>query len=111
MKSTSKNPKVLGFEYQHGIDRRDCDCCMLMNARKNPFNRFAQTRSSRPGGRIFSDIKGPLPPTADGFRYIVCFVDDATRRARVFLMKTKDQMAVKLEEFVNECLAMGMAHN
>jgi hypothetical protein len=34
-------------------------------------------------------LAGPLPATAEGHQYFVCFIDDCTRFAEVYLLKNK----------------------
>ena len=61
MSKTAKSEGVGGLEGWTPIDRFDCINCLEMKGRKAPFQKFAQTRPSIPGGRGHSDLKTPTP--------------------------------------------------
>jgi hypothetical protein len=53
------------------------------------------------GAVICSDLKGPItPPDKNKNRYMINFVDHKSNYCRVFVAKTKDQAAKKLEHFI-----------
>ena len=91
-------------------DSISCDCCMRMNAKKAPFQKMAEERSTVPGERIHSDVKELSTRSIEGHLYAVCFVDDATRRCVTYPIKRKDEVIKKLEHFLTfECAARGRA--
>ena len=57
LRQTTWSNWVQGLQYLGAHDRITCDCCMRMNAKKTPFDREAEERSSIPGERIHSDVK------------------------------------------------------
>jgi len=60
---------------------------------------MATTHADRLLGRIHSDIAGPISPLTRGKeRYIITFIDELSRYARVFPLKTNSATEV------NDCL-------
>lgn len=69
-----------------------CKVCKIAKFNKLPFP-FARTRATRPLQIIHSDIMGPISTVAypKGYKYISVFVDDFSRFAMGYSMKTKDE--------------------
>ena len=80
---------------------KDCETCKLAKASKKPHPE-TRTRADKPLGRIHSDIIGPISPPSfpGGNRFITCFIDDKSRYARAYTIKTKDQVGDCLEKFI-----------
>lgn len=70
----------------------NCRVCVLGKGARLPFAASVSTSSSAPLELIHSDLCGPHDPTVGGARYTACFIDDYTRMAWVFLLKTKDEL-------------------
>ena len=51
--------------------------------------------------RIHSDVCGPFPESATGNRYFVSFIDEWSRWAMIYPMKTRDQVLARFQEFRN----------
>ena len=68
-----------------------CNGCMQgkMTRTKIPKSIPAEYRATRVLGRIHSDIKGPLPPSRDGFEYMLLIVDEFSRMSFVFCIRRK----------------------
>jgi hypothetical protein len=49
------------------------------------------SRRSIPLELVHSDLHGPLPPTANGFKYWISFTDDASRFRRCWLLHKKSE--------------------
>ena len=73
-----------------------------MVANKAPFKKKANTRSHIPGERIHSDLIELPTLSTQGYRYLICFIDDATRRGMSYAMKTKDEALAKWTRFLEE---------
>ena len=54
------------------------------------FREFADT-VSRKGELITSDVVGPFPPTPEGHRYAISFVDEFSRHSTVYFLKRKSE--------------------
>ena len=59
------------------------------------FREFADT-VSRPGELLTSDVIGPFPPSPEGHRYAISFIDEFTRYSNVYLMKKKSEAPAAL---------------
>lgn len=71
----------------------NCRVCVLGKGARLPFPSSSSSLSSAPLKLLHSDLCGPHDPTIGGARYTACFVEDFTRMAWVFLLKTKDKLA------------------
>lgn len=75
------------------------DVCVLRKHSREPFN-GARCRAIRPLQRIHSDVCGPIePPSWDGHRYFVSFVDDQSYFAVVYLLRKKSEVFEMFKEF------------
>ena len=66
-----------------------CPACM---DGKQTHDSFPQTASRRSVTLqlVHSDLHGPLPPTANGYKYWISFTDDASRFRRCFLLRKSE---------------------
>jgi transposase InsO family protein len=81
-----------------------CAPCELGKATRKPIPKITATRAAKPLERVFTDVCGPMPTSSrhQGYRYFATFTDDATRFARVFLMKAKSETFQKFKEYLAE---------
>jgi hypothetical protein len=75
---------------------------MRTNARKGAFKPRAFRRATKKGFRIHSDLKEFPVRSKKGFKYSICFVDDATRRGKTYAMRKKDEALEMLKRFIRE---------
>lgn len=81
---------------------RVCEGCALGKHHRSPFPQRSD-RQSDILGLVHTDIAGPIEPaTASGKKYIVSFIDDASRRAWTYLVRHKSQAFEKYLEFEAE---------
>lgn len=79
-----------------------CEACTLAKAHRLPFSSHLPM-SDTPLFWIHSDVVGPMPTTSTGGgRYVITFIDDATRYNHVCVIKTKSQVFSHFVEFLNE---------
>ena len=67
-----------------------CPSCMDGKQTRDPFP-HSTSRRSTPLQLVHSDLHGPLPPTANGFKYWISFTDDASRYHRCWLLHKKSE--------------------
>ena len=79
----------------------DCKICLISKLNKLRFN-TVRFRVNEPLQIVHSDIMGPISPMtySKKYRYISVFIDDYSRAAMAFGMKTKDETKACLELFV-----------
>eukprot|EP00731_Ephydatia_muelleri_P003605 Em0001g3605a len=79
-----------------------CDSCAVSKSKRQPVNWKARERHTKPGQLIHTDINGPMEVTSlKGMRYIVCFIDDATRYGVIYLMKAKSEVLDCFKQYID----------
>ena len=61
------------------------ETCCLAKTTKTPVPKQNENKASKAGERVITDVVGPItpPPSVDGFRYFVTFIDDYSSHACV----------------------------
>ena len=67
-----------------------CPSCLDGKQTRDPFPHIASRRSV-PLELVHSDLHGPLPSTANGYKYWISFTDDASRYRRCWLLHKKSE--------------------
>lgn len=79
-----------------------CKACALGKYFKKPF-RNSDNRCKEVLDLIHFDVCGPMPVRSlGGLLYYVTFIDDFFHMTQIYLMKTKDDVFTKLQEFKAE---------
>lgn len=95
---------VSGFKLSDCGVRTTCECCLKGKLARKPFPPVVERKANRPLGLIHTDLCGPMETaTPSGNRYIMTLIDDFSRFTTVYLLKTKDEAAGKIKEFVRRC--------
>ena len=85
------------------LDRDDeCDVCNTQKAIRSPICKTVGTRASKPLEIVHVDISPEPIESVDGFKHALAFVDSFSRLGAVYLLKSKDEVAPKLELFLAE---------
>ena len=76
----------------HNAKCKCIDCLRTNNITREmgKFREFADT-VSRKGELITSDVVGPFPPTPEGHRYAISFIDEFSRHSTVYFLKRKSE--------------------
>ncbi|XP_044596989.1 uncharacterized protein LOC123273621 isoform X2 [Cotesia glomerata] len=79
----------------------DCEICIMSKMQKLPFKEVRR-RASRPLQIIHTVTMGPIKPTSHPGhkRFINVYIDDYSRLARAYPVKTKDESGETLEKFL-----------
>ena len=100
LRSLQKKKKVLQhIDFDDSI--KECEVCMLSKMEKLPFKQ-KRTRAERPLQLIHTDVMGPIKPVSwpGHKRYIIVFVDDFSRYAKIYSLKTKDEAGTVFENYL-----------
>lgn len=90
-----------GIELSDCGERIVCECCLKGKLVRKPFPQVLERKSKRPLDIIHTDLCGPMEhPTPSGNRYFITLIDDFSRFCVVFLLKSKDEAADKIMEYV-----------
>ena len=77
-----------------------CPACMDGKQTRHPFPQTVSSRRSLPLELVHSDLHGPISvPTANGYRYWITFIDDASRYQRVWLLHKKSEAFSAFKQF------------
>jgi hypothetical protein len=87
-----------------------CEVCLKCNniRRSVATAREFEDEISRKGELITSDLMGPFPPTPEGHRYAISFVDEFSRYSVVYFLNKKSQSTDALHAFVKYYSSMNI---
>ncbi|XP_071581408.1 LOW QUALITY PROTEIN: uncharacterized protein [Temnothorax nylanderi] len=79
----------------------ECEVCIMVKMAKLPFKEN-RNRAQRPLQVIHTDIMGPIKPTSypGQKRFIITFIDDYSRLAKAYSLKTKDESGEALKKYL-----------
>ena len=79
----------------------NCNVCSTEKAKRAPVPKTWGTRAKTRLAIVHTDVLGPIQQEShEGFRYAVGFIDSYSRFGAVYPMKSKDEVAAKLQEFI-----------
>ena len=102
LENLKKKNLVLGLDVDENSELHStCEACVQAKQTTRPYPKEAKTRSTIPGERTMGDVWGPARTASiTGSKYYLAFTDDATRHCTVYFLKTKDEAARKIQEYV-----------
>ena len=77
----------------------DCESCIKCKLTRKPFTPNTISRSTEPLQLVHSDICCPLEQAIGGGRYMLLFIDDATRHTDEYILKYKSEALEKFKEW------------
>ena len=94
---------------QHGIrltgEQVSCSACSRAKGHQEPTPHHATRRATQPLGLVHIDTAGPYPTSFGGPRYVVTFVDSASRLQRPYGIRDKSAATILS---VVKCFVAGM---
>ena len=88
------------------VSKNKDECCIVCELAKFTRKKFdkIRERATRVGQIIHVDLIGPITPetTYTKKKYILLVVDDYSRFMQVFVMKTKDETSIMMDEALRE---------
>jgi len=86
---------VIGLEKlkkSDNVTTKICEACIYAKSHRQPFPKKATNRAEMILERIHSDLCGPMPvQSPKGSRYILTFIDDASRYSYVYFLEKKNE--------------------
>jgi len=76
----------------------DCNSCIKCKLARKPFTPMT-SRATEPLQLVHSDICGPLETAIGAGRYMLLFIDDATRHTDECILKYKSEALEKFKEW------------
>jgi transposase InsO family protein len=100
---SEKGLKILAkkslIPFAKGMPLNSCDYCLFGKLHRVSFRR-SSTRKSNVLDLVYSDVCDPIEvESLSGNRYFVTFIDDASRKVWVYVLKTKDQVFQLFKKF------------
>ncbi|CAB1098628.1 unnamed protein product [Ectocarpus sp. CCAP 1310/34] len=87
-------------------EMQPCVGCVEAKGRRAPVPRRG-TRAAVPFGKIHIDLTGPFSDALDGSRYLIMFVDSASRWQRGYEMRAKSDTLKFVQRFLADMNGMG----
>ena len=85
--------------FAKGTSLNPCDFCLFGKQHRVSFN-IPSTSKLNVLDLVYSDVCGPIDvETLGGNKYFVTFIDDASRKVWVYVLKTKDQVFEHFKKF------------
>ena len=82
---------TINYEFATGKLARPCEVCLEQNAKRQPSHQLTE-KPSAINAKVTSDLVGPIKPTAiNGSKYLITFLNAATRYLEFSLLKTKSE--------------------
>ena len=99
---------VTGLNIDQASPKYDCEACTKSKQFVNPFPTGNLKVSTQPGQLTHTDLWGKYPvQSIHGHQYFHSFLDDSTQRPTICFLKTKDEAAQALRDYVTYLEARG----
>ncbi len=91
---------VIGMQIDGSKEIDVCDCCELNKSKRKPIPKDPGTRATSTLEIVHTDVLGPITPESlDGHKYAIGFVDSFSRYAKVYFMKSREEVLEKFQQF------------
>ena len=99
MKTLQSKTMVRGLP-NFDVQKFTCSDCLVGKQSRNPIPKKSSWRAKGILGLVHSDICGPISPmTTSGVRYVLCLIDDYSRKAWAYFLKEKSEAFNYFKEF------------
>ena len=92
------NKNLKNYLKLHNIDPK-CKHCQISKLNRKPHNGNTP-KASRKNEIIYSDIMGPVNESINHSKYVITFIDDATRKGWIFPLKNKSEASKTIVNFI-----------
>ncbi|KAL7289965.1 hypothetical protein TKK_0015698 [Trichogramma kaykai] len=103
LNTLSKKQLLLGIPSNLGNEYMKCKTCIENKMHNLPYKN-GRTKAKSILEIVHTDVCGPFQTVGfRGEKYFVSFIDDYSKLARIYCIKSKDEVFDCLTQFVNEC--------
>jgi Integrase core domain/GAG-pre-integrase domain len=100
-----------GFTVNHASPKPDCIACIEAKQSEKPFGR-SMTRETHPGKLTHMDLWGKYEVVSiNGAHYYLLMVDNASRHTMVMFLKSKDQAAQRVKDYLTHIIVRNKVPN
>ena len=100
MEALAKNQMVSGLDIDSKQQPEFCESCAKGKSHRLAFKHSIKTRANHPLELVHSDVCGKIGTRSlGGGEYFVTFIDDHTRHAWVYILKHKDEVFARFQEW------------
>ena len=100
METLSKHQMVRGLDLDSKQLSEFCESCAKGKSHRLAFKHSTDKRASHPLELVHSDICGKIgTQSLSGGEYFVTFVDDRTRHVWIYILKHKDEVFSRFQEW------------
>lgn len=98
-----------GMVVQKSSNPSTCVICKQNKMTKQPKSQDEEPiLATKPLQRVHSDLQGPIgPPSREGHRYIVNFVDEYSSMLFTYFLRSKDEAATAFKQFLSVVAPIG----
>ena len=76
-----------------------CSGCAKAKMKRRHRIKARMNKETKRGAKVHTDVFGPFKPSRQGYRYVISFIDEATRHAHVYMMHHKNEALDKLKKY------------
>lgn len=99
IRTAANNNSVEGLEITNK-EFEGCETCLMGKQARAPIPKEPHVKTTTIMERIHSDICGPLPYQSEqGHRYFITYIDEATDKCWIYMLKAKSEHKSKFLEF------------
>jgi len=92
------NKNLKNYLKLHNVDPK-CKHCQISKLNRKSYNGNTP-KASRKNEIIYSDIMGPVNESINHSKYVISFIDDATRKGWIFPLKNKSEASKTIINFI-----------
>ena len=100
LKQLARDRMVNGFDFDSSKEALFCEPCAEGKHHRSPFPAASVKQSKQPLELVHSDVCGKIgTPSLSGAEYFLTFTDDYTHYSWVYVLKRKDEVFEKFQEW------------
>jgi len=93
------NENMENYLKEHKINNNECIECKISKLNRKPHNGITP-KATKINEIIYSDIMGPIQESINQYKYIITFIDDFSRKAWIYTLKSKADATNTIINFI-----------